>query len=141
MGRILPVHEAHICWLMHHRALILPPLIKNIPSSRHFRPLGMLRGSHHLGRSPAVRIPSPPAPAPLPPPLPLSQPPSPLLLLLPPPQMRGEEGDSGPNLKSPKPNSEPRRRISFSPPQPPLSSSFFRPPPSPYAGFQGVGAP
>jgi hypothetical protein len=70
MGRILPVHEAHICWPMHHRALILPPLTKKHPSSRHFRPSGTLRGSRHLGRSPAVRIPSPPAPAPSPPPLP-----------------------------------------------------------------------
>jgi hypothetical protein len=26
MGRILPVHESHICWPRHHRALILPPV-------------------------------------------------------------------------------------------------------------------
>jgi hypothetical protein len=26
MTRILPVHEAHICWPMHHHALILPPV-------------------------------------------------------------------------------------------------------------------
>jgi hypothetical protein len=39
MGRILPVHEAHICWPMHHCALILPPVLPLTKKHRQQPPL------------------------------------------------------------------------------------------------------
>jgi hypothetical protein len=39
MGRILPVHEAHICWPMHHCALILPPVPPLMKKHPHQPPL------------------------------------------------------------------------------------------------------
>jgi hypothetical protein len=119
MGHILPVHEAHICWPMHYRALILPPVpplmkkhCQQLPlraigdAQRQPPPWSLTGGADPLATRPCSRHRRP---------FPCSH--RRLfscphrcrrsLLLLPPLRMRGGEGDSRSNLKLPKPDSKP----------------------------------
>jgi hypothetical protein len=150
MSRILLVHEAHICWPMLHRALILspaplltkkhrqqPPLRAIGDAQRQPPPWLLTGGADPLATCPCSRR---RRPFPYSCRRPFSYP-CRRSLLLPPPRIRGGEGDSGPNLKPSKPDFEPPLSDFLLPAAAAPLFKFFCPPPSPYAGFQGEETP
>jgi hypothetical protein len=112
---------------MHHCALILPPIP---PLTKKHRQAAATSG--HRGRSEAAATFSCSCRRR---PIPCSRRHRRSLLLPPPPRMRGGEGDSGPNLKPPKPNSEPPSPDFLLPTAATPLFKICRPPPSPYPAW------